>query len=148
LSLETEAALRFQEEMNDNHSNFEVSIREKHRPFLDHAAKNKDLRADARAAAYVAVGLFQRNKRKQEKEARERIEREDKHEDEISRYEETAFYIRSLDLGPSASAHCYIAECRLEEGSISEARAHVHYALSISPEHALAKRLASQIGPR
>jgi hypothetical protein len=144
LSLEAEALLRARIQRSDTDTNVHVILIKSHREVLRNAVQSRRVQSGTRASAYLALGLFQRDERIRDEEARSRTGLEDKYKDELARYEEVDLYMRSLDLLPSASAHCYIAECRLDEDRKSEARAHIKQALSMSPEHALAKKLAAQ----
>lgn len=60
-------------------------------------------------------------------------------------YQEIDYYRGALNLLPSPTTHCYVAECRLEEKRLDEARSHLRQALLMAPEHVLANRLAKQI---
>lgn len=144
LSLEAEAILRARIQQDDADTNFRVIRIKPHREILRKAVKSHRVKSGTRASACLALGLFQRDQRRREEDARHRSALEDKSKDEIARYEEVELYMQSIDLFPSASAHCYIAECRREEGRENEARAHIKQALSMSPEHALARKLAAQ----
>jgi hypothetical protein len=145
LSLEAEAILRAQIQRADPDTHLRATTIKPHEERLRKAVKSRRVESGTRASAYLALGLFQRTRRRAEEQARHRSALEDKSKDEMARYEEVELYLQSLDLLPSASAHCYIAECRLEEGRSNEAAAHVMQALSLSPEHALAKKLAVEL---
>jgi tetratricopeptide (TPR) repeat protein len=144
ISLEAEAILRAHIQQNDDDTSFRAAVITPHREILRKALKSHRVKSGTRASACLALGLFQRVQRKGEEAARHRSALEDKSKDETARYEEVELYMESIDLFPSASAHCYIAECRREEGRDNEARAHIKQALAMSPEHALAKKLAAQ----
>jgi len=103
---------------------------------LEKTTSTKSLSGEVLGAAWVALGMIERRSR------RRMFDSSDDQKRANSLYREMNCYRKALELKPTATTYCYIAECLLERKRPDDAGLHVQQALIMAPAHILAKRLS------
>lgn len=143
--LEIEAGVRLAEIKPDAPYLFHLDRepRKKLKTAIDDPKRSREVRS----AAYMAMGITERDERR--KQAQRDLEKNyfvDEEKQALSRNREMDYYRQALEVRPSANTHCYLAECLIASNRRDEARAHVRQALLTAPLHVLGLQLAKDLG--